>query len=107
MYSWVGSSASVESGFEPPFSQPLPFVTNSLTLIPVHTGQELWQYQPPEGLPDLFDDLGSDKPQEDDIDIYYDSESKDTGLNTPNVFQPVAPFATDGTSLSITAEDLD
>ena len=70
----------------------------------------MWQYQPPEVLPDLFDDLDTDKPPEDDdggIGIFYENESKDSNLNTPNIYQPSAPFASDGADLSITAEDLD
>ena len=86
----------------------LNFVTNLPTVIDHYAGQELWQYQPPEVLPDLFDDLGTDKPQEDDdnIDIYYETEGKDTNLNTPNMYQSAEPFSSDGTDL-ITAEELD
>jgi hypothetical protein len=59
-------------------------------------GQELWQYQPPEHLPDLFDDLTAEEEKESEDDylpLYFDTD-KDLATPRPD-------------TSGISAEDLD
>ncbi|XP_025115865.1 heat shock factor protein-like isoform X2 [Pomacea canaliculata] len=90
------------------------------------TGQELWQYQPPEVLPDLFDfgtltasEMNHEEEEDDDLPIFFNNEkrqeeglpnffdNKETTLNTPKPSSNVGFHLGENGDIDISVEDLD
>lgn len=89
-------------------------------------GQELWQYQPPEVLPDLFDfgtltasEMNHEEEEDDDLPIFFNNEkrqeegmpnffdNKETTLNTPKPSSNVGFHLGENGDIDISVEDLD